>query len=356
MRCAPRRRPRWSRAWSTTRCTCAVSARSWKSRSRAPWRDSSWSTCDPDRTAPRREGPSEKRFPAGAPPSPRRSTATGRWADAGPGGRERRRARLFAEAGPDRTGLRRRCRRYRHRRRLDGSGTPLRRHRARRRPGRHRRIRVVRTAAGGAAGGADPGARPPPPGGNTSEAQAGRLDASADHYLTKPFFFPELLARLRALLRRGRRAERSAMLSVGDLQLDTTTKRVHRSGSPIVLTAKEHALLEYFMRCPGRVLSRADLLEHVWDFAFDGDPHVVAVYVGYLREKIDKPFRRRSLETVRGMGYRLHDDRSHDDRSHDDLDGIEDRRRGAVRREWAPIHVREPVRRGFVRDGGQPPP
>ena len=129
------------------------------------------------------------------------------------------------------------------------------------------------------------------------------------------------------------------------------SKVVRRAERTVALTAKEFALLEYFMRCPGRVLSRADLLEHVWDFAFDGDPHVVAVYVGYLREKIDKPFRRRSLETVRGMGYRLHDDRSHDD-----LDGIGDRRRGAVRREWAPIHVREPVRRGFVRDGGQPPP
>jgi len=112
------------------------------------------------------------------------------------------------------------------------------------------------------------------------------------------------------LLRGGGRIERPAMLSVGDLHLDTGTKQVRRGGTLIGLTAKEHALLEYFMRCPGRVLSRADLLEHVWDFAFDGDPHVVAVYVGYLRGKIDKPFDRRSLETVRGMGYRLHDERA----------------------------------------------
>ena len=134
------------------------------------------------------------------------------------------------------------------------------------------------------------------------------LDVGADDYLTKPFAFSELLARLRALFRRGS-APRPAMLTVGDLVLDPATRTVHRSGQTITLTAKEFALLEYFMRHEGEVLSRAQLMEHVWDFAFDGDPHVVTVYIGYLRDKIDRPFARRSLETVRAAGYRLRDDR-----------------------------------------------
>ena len=135
------------------------------------------------------------------------------------------------------------------------------------------------------------------------------LDLGADDYLIKPFAFPELLARLRALMRRGGR-QRPAILSVGDLTLDPAHHAVRRGETPIVLTAKEFALLECLMRQPERVLSKRALIEQVWDFAFDADSNVVEVYVGYLRQKIDRPFGRRSLETLRGAGYRLRDDRA----------------------------------------------
>lgn len=130
------------------------------------------------------------------------------------------------------------------------------------------------------------------------------LDAGADDYLTKPFSLAELLARLRALIRRGG-VERPAVLRAGDLTLDPTTHTVRRAGSDIELTAKEFALLEYLMRHAGEVLSRTRLIEHVWDFAYEGDSNVVDVYVRYLRNKIDRPFGRDTIETVRGSGYRL---------------------------------------------------
>jgi two-component system OmpR family response regulator len=130
------------------------------------------------------------------------------------------------------------------------------------------------------------------------------LDAGADDYLTKPFSFAELLARLRALMRRGA-SERPPVLRVGDLELDPAARSVARDGSSIDLTAREFALLEYLMRHPGEVLTRTRLIEHVWDFAYEGDSNVVDVYVRYLRNKVDRPFRRDQIETVRGAGYRL---------------------------------------------------
>jgi two-component system OmpR family response regulator len=133
------------------------------------------------------------------------------------------------------------------------------------------------------------------------------LDVGADDYLTKPFSLDELLARLRAVMRRPA-AERPAVLCVGDLSLDPGRHQVSRGDSRIGLTPTEFALLEYFMRRPGEVLTRTTLVQHVWDFAFDGDPRIVNVYVRSLRDKIDRPFKRASLETVRGLGYRIRDD------------------------------------------------
>ena len=133
------------------------------------------------------------------------------------------------------------------------------------------------------------------------------LDAGADDYLAKPFSFAELLARLRALARRGT-AERPAVLEVGDLRLDPAARRVWRGDVEVSLSAKEFGVLETLMRRPGRVLSRHELIEHAWDAAYEHRSNVVDVYVRYLREKIDRPFGRRSLETVRGVGYRLRGD------------------------------------------------
>jgi two-component system OmpR family response regulator len=133
------------------------------------------------------------------------------------------------------------------------------------------------------------------------------LDAGADDYLVKPFSLAELLARLRALARRGP-VERPPVLEVGDLQLDPATREVRRGDTDIALSAKEFALLEAFMRRPGEVLTQLQLLEHAWDYDYENRSNVVEVYVRYLREKVDRPFGVKSIETVRGAGYRLRKD------------------------------------------------
>lgn len=130
------------------------------------------------------------------------------------------------------------------------------------------------------------------------------LDAGADDYLPKPFSLTELSARLRAITRRAEQSE-ADVLQVGDILLDPAGHRVTRNGTPVDLTPKEFALLELFMRRRGEVLSRSAILDHVWDFAYQGGSNVVDVYVRYLRDKIDRPFGERSIETVRGVGYRL---------------------------------------------------
>jgi two-component system OmpR family response regulator len=130
------------------------------------------------------------------------------------------------------------------------------------------------------------------------------LDSGADDYLVKPFSFAELLARVRALSRRGP-IERTVMLEVGDLRLDSAKHQAWRGETPIDLSRKEYAVLDALMRRPGDVLSRFELLEQVWGYDYENRSNVVEVYVRYLREKIDRPFDRNSLQTVRGVGYRI---------------------------------------------------
>lgn len=139
---------------------------------------------------------------------------------------------------------------------------------------------------------------------DTVEDKVQGLDAGADDYLTKPFAFAELLARVRALLRR-RADARAPILRVADLVLDPATRTVKRGDEPVTLTNREFALLEYFLRNPGRVLTRTMIAEHVWDYSFDSSTNVIDVYVNYLRKKIDAGRETKLLHTVRGVGYIL---------------------------------------------------
>jgi two-component system, OmpR family, response regulator len=133
------------------------------------------------------------------------------------------------------------------------------------------------------------------------------LDSGADDYLVKPFSFVELLARVRAMSRRGP-IQRAVMLKVGDLRLDSARHQVWRADTPIDLSRREYAILEALMRHPGDVLSRFDLLEQVWGYDYENRSNIVEVYIRYLREKIDRPFGRQTLQTVRGVGYRVCED------------------------------------------------
>jgi two-component system OmpR family response regulator len=134
--------------------------------------------------------------------------------------------------------------------------------------------------------------------------QVEALDTGADDYLTKPFSFAILLARMRALIRRGG-AERPAVLEAGDIRVDPSTRQVTRGGQRIDVTAREFAVLEYLMRRKGDVVSKRDIIDNVWDDDFDGEQNIVEVYVGHLRNKLDRPFGRAAIETLRGAGYRL---------------------------------------------------
>jgi len=138
--------------------------------------------------------------------------------------------------------------------------------------------------------------------GELDEAEG--LDTGADDFVTKPFSFVVLVARLRAVMRR-RGATAAVVLSAGDLRVDPTEGRAWRGDDLLDLTARELAILEYFLTRPGEIVSKTDVLAHVWDFAFDGSPNIVEVYVSSLRKKIDTPYDRRAIETVRGAGYRL---------------------------------------------------
>lgn len=141
--------------------------------------------------------------------------------------------------------------------------------------------------------------------GEFDEAEA--LDTGADDYVTKPFSFVVLVARLRALIRRGA-GERPAVLETGDLRFDPGARQVWRGDVQVDLTTREAALLEFLLRRKGVVVSKREILDHVWDYAFEGDPNIVEVYIGHLRNKLDRPFGRATLETVRGAGYRLAED------------------------------------------------
>jgi DNA-binding response OmpR family regulator len=133
------------------------------------------------------------------------------------------------------------------------------------------------------------------------------LDTGADDFLTKPFSYVVLTAHLRALLRR-RTGERPSVLGAGDLRLDPAQHRVWRGDVEITLTPRQFSLLEFLMRRAGEVVSKTQILEHVWDFAFEGDSNIVEVYIGYLRKKVDAPFGRHSIGTLRLVGYRLDPD------------------------------------------------
>jgi two-component system OmpR family response regulator len=141
--------------------------------------------------------------------------------------------------------------------------------------------------------------------GEYDEAEA--LDTGADDYVTKPFSYVALVARLRALIRRGA-AERPAVLEAGDLRFDPGARRAWRGETEVLLTAREGSLLEFLLRRSGEVVSKTEILDHVWDDRFDGDLNIVEVYVRHLRNKLDRPFGRASIETVRGAGYRLVED------------------------------------------------
>jgi two-component system, OmpR family, response regulator len=138
--------------------------------------------------------------------------------------------------------------------------------------------------------------------GELDEAEA--LDLGADDYLTKPFSYVVLVARLRALLRRGA-PDRPSVLEAGDLRFDPGSKQVWRGDNEVDLTAREMALLEFLLRHKGEVVSKRDILEHVWDYDFQGDPNIIEVYIRHLRNKLDRPYGRNSIQTVRGAGYRL---------------------------------------------------